>query len=408
MPATMTGLGVIIGSGIYVIIGVAAGPAGNAVWLSFLLAAVAASLTALSYGRLTRLYPRNAPEYQFVSAAYGKYPGSLAAWLILTAQVISASAVALGFAGYWRGLTGLPILPSAIVLVVVCLGIIYAGVGHSAAAASVLTVVEILGLVAIIIIGLPYVGDVDYFEMPMGLAGVVTGASLVFFAFIGFEGMVNLSEEMKDPQKDMPRAIMLALGISTLFYVAVAIAAVSVVGWSDLSRSASPLADVASRALGDRTGVALSVVSLAATGNTVLVLLLAASRIAHAMARAGILPSWLTKVDKRRNTPWAATLVVVAACVLFVLIGDVRRVAEFTNFIVLLAFMAVNASVIRIFQKSSPARGIRHVLLNWALPLLGIAVCAWLAMNAGIPAALFGVGVLAVGLALFLLLRLAK
>jgi APA family basic amino acid/polyamine antiporter len=395
--ATLTGLGVIIGSGIYVIIGIAAGQAGNAVWLAFLLAATGASLTALSYARLGKLRPQNAPEYQFVNMAFGRRPAFLAGWLILLAQVVSASAVALGFAGYLNALTNIPELPAAIGLLLACMVVLYIGISQSALAAIIFTIIEILGLAIIIGIGAPKWGEVNYLEAPLGAMGVLSAASLVFFAYLGFEGMANLSEEMKDPERNLPRAILLALAISTGFYMLVAISAVSVVGWSALSQSNAPLALVAEQALGGNAGFILTIISLTATANTALVLLLAGSRILHAMSCAGVLPDVLCVVSRKRKTPWVAILAVGIVAVIFAGFRSIQQVAEFTNFITLAAFIGVNAAAIMIFRHRGSVNQFRHILLNIIIPVLGVLVSLWLAVNAGWRAAVFGVIVAAVG-----------
>ncbi len=406
IAATMTGLGVIIGSGIYVILGVAAGPAGNAVWLSFILAAFGAGLTAFSYARLARLRPGNAPEYQFVGGAFGKFPGFLAGWLILVAQVVSATAVALGFAGYFHALTGIPELPTAVGLIVLCSFIIYIGISQSAGLASLLTVVEIVGLLIIIVIGLPRFGSVDYFEMPSGIAGVFTAASLVFFAYLGFEGIANLSEEMRDPDRDLPRAIILAVLISTLFYVLVAVAAVSVLGWRELSATGAPFTRIAEQAFGNRAGLLLTLISLASTGNTVLILLLAGSRIITALSAARVLPGAFAWIDPRRRTPWLAIAVVGLTAIAFVLLEDIQRVAEFTNFTTLLAFGAVNLSALRLLD-SETGQGLKAMVLNRAIPVLALLFSLWLAINAGVAAAFFGAAVLGFGALIYWLRSIA-
>lgn len=398
--ATLTGLGVIVGSGIYVVIGLAAGRAGNLVWLAFLLAAAGASLTALSYARLARLRPKNAPEYQFVNMAFGHWPAFLAGWLILVAQIISASAVALGFAGYLHALLGLPHWPSAAGLLLLCMLVLYLGIGHSAAAAIVFTIVEVAGLCIIVAIGVPHLGDVNYFEAARGASGVFSAASLVFFAYIGFEGMANLAEEMKDPERNLPRAIILALVLSTAFYVLVAISAVSVLGWERLGESSAPLAAVAEEALGSNAGVILSVISLVATANTSLVLLLAGSRVLRALSCAGVLPRALSPLSPKRHTPWRAILVVGAFALLFAAFRSVQQVAEFTNLVTLLAFIGVNAAAIRIFRRAETGLA-KHLLLNRLVPVLGIGVSLWLAVNAGWRAAVFGAVVLAAGALLY-------
>jgi basic amino acid/polyamine antiporter, APA family len=406
--ATLTGLGVIIGSGIYVIIGVAAGQAGNAVWLSFLLAAIGAGFTALSYARLGQLRPKNAPEYQFVNMAFGNRLAFLAGWLILLAQIVSSAAVALGFSGYLNALLNVPILPAAIGLIILCSLVVFIGIGQSAIVVSLLTIIEIIGLVIIIVIGIPQFGKANYLEMPLGIAGVLSAASLVFFAYLGFEGMANLSEEMKNPERNLPKAIILALTLSALGYILVSLSAVSILGWSGLNQTNAPMARVAEQALGSSAGFILSLISLAATANTVLVLLLAASRILHAMSRGGVLPGFLCRVSHRRKTPWVAIIAVGLVAMSFASVGNIQQIAEFTNFITLLAFIGVNASAFKLLRRRKTDKQLSYLLVNRIIPILGILTSTWLAINTGWRAALFGVMVILVGLIVQWINRLIK
>ena len=398
---TITGVGVILGSGIYVLVGVAAGEAGNAVWISFLIAAAVAGLTGLSYARLSKLRPKDAPEFQFVGMAFRPSLAFLAGWLILWAVVISSSAVALGFAGYLSYLVGTPVIPVAIGLVLACSIVVFMGIGESALLAGILTFVEVAGLVFIVVIGVPHFGEVNIMEMPMGVTGTIGAASLVFFAYLGFEGMANLSEEMKNPQKDLPRAIMLALGISTLLYILVSLAAISVVDWEALGNSDAPLALVASQVLGGRAGTTLTLVALFSTANTVLLLLLGASRAMWAMSCAGALPTVFCVLGEERRTPWLAIIVVGVFASLFTLFGDISDVAEFTNFATLLAFAGVNAAALKIFNRDSALAGFKRLSLNVFLPALGLVTAVLLAINTGWRAAAFGGILIAVGLAVY-------
>ncbi|MBI2868562.1 MAG: amino acid permease, partial [Chloroflexi bacterium] len=392
----------------FVLVGVAAGQAGNAVWLSFLFAAVGAGLTGVSYARLVRLRPKNAPEFQFVSMAFGEGWGFLAGWLVLAAGVISAAAVALGFAGYLSHLTGAPVLGGALGLLVISLLVASLGIGESVGLAASLTVPTVIGLVLIIVIGVPHLGSVDILEMPFGMAGVMSAASLVFFAFLGFEGMANLAEEMKNPERDLFRAILLAIGISTLCYILVAVAAVNVVGWADLSRASAPLAVVAGRAFGANADLFVSLVSLAATASTALLLLLAASRAMWAMSCAGVLPMTFCVVGKTRRTPWRTIFLAGIFAIMFVSIGNIEYVAEFTNFSVLLAFAGVNASVIKLFPRAAGDSRLRHIGLNRFLPGAGILVSLWLAVNTGWQAAVMGGSVLAAGVVVRLMITASR
>ncbi len=405
LATTLIGIGVILGAGIYVLVGVAAKQAGNAVWLSLLMAAVVAGFTGLSYARLGKLRPKNAPEFQYLNMAFGRAPAFLAGWLVLWSTIISAAVVALGFAGYLEHLVGVPSLVGAIGLILLSSTIVFLGIGESSIFATLLTLVEVSGILIIIFIGIPSFGDVNLLETPTGFSGVVGAASLVFFAYLGFEGMANMSEEMKNPERDLPKALLLALFSSTILYILVAISAVSVLGWLDLSSSSAPLAAVAAQVLGQKADLLLSGIALASTANTVLLLLFAASRSMWAMACAGVFPMRLCVIGEHHHTPWLTILLVCAFSSIFVLFRNIEKVAEFTNFAVLLAFIGVNASVIKLFAKDAATGNIKHLFLNRIMPVLGCLTALWLAVTLGWQAAIFGLILLSAGILAYYLMK---
>ena len=406
LSTTLVGIGGILGAGIYVLVGVAAGEAGNAVWLSCLIAAVVAGLTGISYARLSRIKPQNAPEYQYLNMAFGRFTAFIAGWLILCSVIISTAAVALGFAGYLEHWLGVPYLESAIVLIIVCSFLVFWGVKESAIAVGLLTVLEVGALVFIIAVGIPHIGEVNLLETaPAGFTGIISAACLLFFAYLGFESMANLAEEMKNPRRDLPRAIILAISITTIIYILVAVAGVSVLGWSNLSQSNSPLADVAASALGRRTDLLLIVAALASTANTVLLLLFASSRAMHAMSKERVLPGIFSSLGKRRRTPWITVIIVGILACLFTVFRNIGQIADFTNFIVLLAFAGVNVSVMKIFSGTEAGKGSKNILLNRVLPVLGCIVCLALAAYSGWKAAIFGVVVLGIGGIVYLIMN---
>ncbi len=399
--ATISGLGVIVGAGIYVLIGLAAQQAGNAVWLSFVVAAFGATLTGLSYARLIRLRPKNAPEMQFVTLAFGRTSGFLAGWFMLGATIVSAATVALGFAGYLDHLLDIPALPAAVGLILVCSFIAFWGIGQSVFITALLIVPTLIGLLIIAGIGIPYLDDAAPLDVTFGFTGVVGAASLVFFAYIGFQSIANLSEEMRNPERDLPKAIILALALSTILYVLVSLAAVSILGWEELGAATAPLSIVAGEALGEYGDLVISLMSLTATASTVLVLLVAASRAMWAMSCAGVLPMTFCIVGKRRRTPWPTILLVAVLASLLVTMSGIQDVAEYTNFAILLTFAAVNLAAVKLLRGHSSGR-LRALFLNTLVPGLGMAISIGLAALAGWQAALFGAILLGAGVLLYL------
>jgi APA family basic amino acid/polyamine antiporter len=380
VEVTLAGIGIILGAGIYALIGVAAADAGNAVWLSFALSAVAALFTAASYAELSSLFPKAGAEYEYTAAALGRPVAFIVGWLIILSGIIAAAAVALGFGGYFATLTGSPVILAAAILVALVAVVLVIGVRESALVAGIFTLVEAAGLVLIIIAGIPYFGSVNYLEMPFGISGVLTAAALVFFAYLGFEEMVKFSEETTDPERTVPRALLIALAVCTLLYITVSISAVSVVGWEGLAGSDAPFTAVATAVWGETGAFTLTVIALFATANTVLLMLLAASRISFGMARAGTLPSPLASIHRTRHTPWVAVMVISAASVLFLFLGNIGLVANVSNFTIFVTFAVVNGSVIILRltrpEVHRPFRVPGRVGPVPVLPILGILSCA--------------------------------
>lgn len=394
---TLSGIGVILGAGVYALIGPAAGQAGNALWLSFLLAGVTAGLTAYAYARLGRLVPKTSPEFQYTALAFGPTVGWVAGSLMLAADLLAAAAVAIGFGGYLEHMAGTPLVGNALALVAVLGTVLYFGVGQSVAIAIVLTVLEAVGLVFVIIIGLPSWSGADYLTMPNGVGGVVGAAALIFFAYLGFDELGNFAEEMHRPERDLPRALFLALTATTVIYVLVALSATAVVDSTQLGASPAPLALVARRVLGDQADTAVSALALAATANTSLLLLVSAARSIYGMAAAGVLPERLARVN-RRAVPAAATALVLVLLAGLVSLGDLRQVAALTDAAVLVAFILVNASLLWLAARR-PAMGSGKRRASDALiSALAILLCGWLLLHAGALSVIAALGLSALAL----------
>jgi APA family basic amino acid/polyamine antiporter len=401
---TVSGIGIILGAGIYALLGEAAALAGNAVWLSFGISAVMAACTALSYAELSSMFPRAAAEYAYVSEAFGERAAFVVGWLILASGVLSTATVALGFGGYVAGATGVPIVLAALLLIAGLSALAIRGIRETALFAIAMTLIEAGGIVFVILIGLPHLGSADYFVMPNGVSGVFKGAALVFFAFMGFEEMVKLAEETKDPERTIPRAVLLALAIAVALYMLVTVSAVSVLGWERLAASSAPFAEIAGAVLGEQAFAVITLVALFATANTALLLLVAASRLAYGMAGAGSLPAVLGRVHGRFGTPWVAVAAAGAISAGFLFAGNIAYVANATNVALFLTFLTINAVVIvlRLAEPDAPRPflvpgSVRGVPL---LPLLGILFSLFLLLQLDLAVLLLGGALLVSGAAI--------
>lgn len=362
--ATVYGVGLILGAGIYAILGAAAGVAGESVVLSFVLAAVIASLTGLSYAELASLYPRGEGDYIYVRAAFGsKRLSELTALLRILVGVVSAAAVALAFAGYLSAfLPGLPTVAVAVGLVVVTAGVNYWGIQTSARLNVLFTAIEVVGLLVIVAVGAGAWGTVDPLDAPSGGVGTVQAAFLVFFAYVGFGSLVNIAEETTDATRRIPQAILLAVGTTTVLYVAVALSAVAVVDWQTLGASASPLAVVAERGWGSAAGGFLAVIALFSTTNTVLILQVSTSRMLYGVSKAEhrSFPTTFSRVHPKRHTPHYAVFLVGVVTVAFSLLGDIGTVAGLANLVLLVVFVLVNGALLALrYREPDRERGFR-------------------------------------------------
>ena len=340
---TLSGVAVIIGAGIFVLLGPATREAGGAVWLSFVVAGVLSALTAFSYMELASMFPKAGSEHEFASQVFPRWVAVTVGWSMTAALVVAAATVSLGFGRYLNEFVAVDERLAAVVLLLVMGVVSYLGMERAAWLVISLALIEIGSLVAVIVIGVPSVGDHDL--LSGSFTGVLGAAGLVFFAFIGFDEVITLAEETVDPTWTVPRALLLALCISTLLYVGVAVSAVSVLGVDALSMADRPLAAVGEKVLGGWAGSALSVAAMVSTGTTVLLVVTAGSRMFYGMADAGDLPGALAEVRFRR-VPFNALIVTVLAAMGLLLLGDLKTLASATDALIYLTFLVVNAAVV--------------------------------------------------------------
>jgi APA family basic amino acid/polyamine antiporter len=344
LQTTASGVAIIVGAGIFVLLGPATEKAGGQVWLSFLVAGVLCALTALSYMELSSMFPRAGSEYEFARQVLPPSPSFAIGWAMTSALVVASATVALGFARYFGEFLDIDDRLVAIVVVVAASGVSALGMADASKVIVTFATVQIGGLIVVVILGAPKIGDHSLTE-GHGFGGVLSGAALVFFAFIGFDEVITLSEETRNPRRTIPRALFLALMISALVYAAVAVVAVSVLGADRLGSSLRPLADVASVATGTGMGNVVTSLALVSTFSTTILAITAASRMVYSLAGTGMLPARFANVRDGR-TPTSALIAVCVAAVLLASLGRLTTLAEATDALVYLMFLLTNYVVV--------------------------------------------------------------
>jgi amino acid transporter len=385
------GVGDMIGSGVYGTMGKAAGTMGNAVWLAFLVSMVAALLTGLSYANIASRYPRAGGAAYVTQRAYRVAFLAYVVGLTTTASGLTSMATqgnvfAETIVGKDAGLAGAVLI---LVFLLALAAVNLWGIRESMWLNLVCTTVEVGGLVFIIAVGARFWGGVDYLEVPPvadatgnlvpgRLSGglLMSGAVLAFFAFIGFEDLLNVSEEVKDPQRTVPRGLVLSLLVATVLYIAVAITAVSVVPYAELANGdkGAPFAQITNRASPWLSPKVFTGITLFAVTNTAMANYIMGSRLLYGMARQGLVPRPLAAVNRSRRTPHVAILAMLAVvAVLAFAGGGVKQLATATSLLLLAVFTVVNVALIVLKRRPGEARGAFEV--PSVVPALGTLMC---------------------------------
>lgn len=374
------GLGNILGAGIYVLIAEVANIAGMYAPFSFLMALVIVSFTALSYGELASRYPDAAGVALYIKEGLGSTRLSVITGLtIALAALISAATIARGFAGYLTEFT--PLLPEWIALTGVigtlCLIAVW-GIVESVAIAVILTFIEIGGLLLILWIGLPVLPTLAERipELIPPLQGdawyaISLGGFLAFYAFLGFEDMANIAEEVKAPSKTYPKAIIFSLLIATLLYLSVSLVSVLLLSPQQLASTDAPFATIYEQATGNKATV-ITVISIFAIINGALIQIIMASRMLYGISNKWWPPSPLSYVSAKTNTPVVSTLLVSAVTLGFALWLPLVTLANITSFLILIVFTVVNIALVRIKLRAPAPKGI--YLIPFWVPATGIVV----------------------------------
>ena len=374
------GLGTTIGAGIYALIGELAGLSAYHAPLSFLVASVMASLTALSFAELSGRYPRCAGAALYVKEAFACEGLSIfVGVLVIAAGLVSSAAIINGFTGYLAEFIELERIP-AIIVVTLAIGVIAAwGITQSVTIAALVTVIEIGGLLLVIAVSYSGLAElpqrwremVPSMDSSTGWYGVYAGSLLAFYAFIGFEDMVEIAEETRHVRRNLPIGIILTLGITTLLYMAVMVTAVLAMPPEQLALSQAPMALLYQYYSG-RDATIISVIGLFALINGALIQLIMASRVLYGMSSRQQVPRVFSLVNARTQTPLVATAVATAVILLLAISGNLATLAEATSLIILVVFSLVNLSLLRVKRMNPQPQGL--IVFPVMIPVLGFLI----------------------------------
>jgi basic amino acid/polyamine antiporter, APA family len=408
------GIGDILGAGIYGLVGKAAGQMGNSVWMAFLASMVAAGLTGLSYASLGSRFPKAGGASFITHRAFNRNWLAYAVGLaVLASGLMSMATATRVFSGYFQALIGGQI-PLQIIIICFALFLVFfvlLGIREALWVNSICTFIELGGLVIIIVFGLKFVGSVNYFDAttisnPTGdlsLSLILTGAVLTFYSFVGFEDILNVAEEVKNPQKTLPLGLILAVSIASLIYMLISVIAVSVIPSGLLAESKEPLVDVIRIAAPWFPPALYSVIAMFAVSNTALINFIMGSRLVYGMATQGLLPKSLAKVHPKRRTPHVAAGAIFVISLLLALSGDISSLAKSTSVLLLFSFILVNFSLVILKNRKNEPPGSFEV--PSIIPILGSLVCAMLLFSAEKPELMTAGIILAVIAAFYFILK---
>ncbi|EDK33121.1 amino acid permease [Clostridium kluyveri] len=397
---TMLGIGAIIGTGIFVLTGLAAANYfGPALVISFILAGLACGFAALCYAEIAAMVPVAGSAYTYGYAALGEFWAWIIGWDLILEYAFAVGTVAIGWSGYFNNILmdlginlpkaitkapfegGVVNLPAVLILLVIT-AILIVGVKESATANNVIVGIKLAVIILFIILGVGHVNPANWHPfMPYGWKGVFSGASIIFFAYIGFDAVSTAAEEVKNPQKDLPRGIIASLIICTVLYIVVSAILTGMVPYLKFKETAAPVA-FALQQVGITWGSALVAVgAICGLTSVLLVMMFGQTRVLFAMSRDGLLPKVFGHVDSKFHTPLRSTLLVGIVTMIIAGFTPIAVVSELTNIGTLAAFVIVSASVI-VLRKREPDRPRTFkVPFSPVTPILSMAACIFLIIN---------------------------
>lgn len=397
--AVAIGLGSMIGAGVFAVWAPAVGVAGSGLFVALAIAAVVAYCNATASAQLAAVHPVAGGTYSYARAEIGPWWGFIAGWSFVIGKIASCAAMAMTFAAYaapegWQ-------VPVAVLAVAALAAVNCFGVTRTALLTRILVACSLLGLAVAVAVGFGSASASSPAPLPDASAyGVLQGAGLLFFAFAGYARIATMGEEVVDPSKTIPRAIVLALGGAVVVYVLVGIAVVQILG-AGVVDSTAPLADLLVSAGWPALAPIIRVAAAAASLGALLALLTGIGRTTLAMARESDVPRFLAKVSVRHQVPQRAEIAVAVVVIAIVLVADLRDAIGFSSFGVLLYYLIANAAA---FRQTGSARRYPRVL-----QVVGALGCLVLVNSLPVVASLVGMAVVALGVGYRMLrLRLAR
>lgn len=392
LDAIGIGFGAIVGAGIFVVTGVAAGVAGPAFLAGLILAGIAATCNALSSAQLAAEYPQSGGTYEYGYRILGPWPGFIAGWMFLASKIAAAGTVGLGLGAYLEGLLpGVPPRVVAIGAIVAFTVLNYFGIRRSSRANLIIVAIS-LGSLLLFVIATASAFDAANLRpfSPAGVRGVLEAAAILFFAYTGYARIATLGEEVREPRRTIPRAVVITIFSAILLYAAVALVAVGATGAGALAATPAPLL-AAAEASGVRGLTAvLAIGGLAAMLGVILSQVLGLSRMVFAMARRGDLPRALSHVSAAHDVPDRAVLLVGSIAAIVATTGTLRGVATAASFAILIYYGIANVAALRMPRRAK--------LYPDVIPITGLVLCALLALSLPARTILTGIAILAAGL----------
>ncbi|MER5827666.1 amino acid permease, partial [Streptomyces mirabilis] len=401
---TLLSVGATLGTGIFVVLGQAVPEAGPAIVVSFVLAGVTALFSALSYAELAGMIPGSGSSYSYAYATLGELVAWVCGWCLILEYGVSVAAVAVGWGQYVNELLDLTVgvtLPDtlsappgaggvlnipAAAIVVLAMVVLLRGAKESAVANTVMVGVKIAALVMFCAVAFTAFRAGNFTPLfPLGTAGMSAGAASLFFSYIGFDAASTAGEEAKNPQRDLPRAIILSLVLVTALYVLVAVAALGAMPWKRFEGTEATLSEVLVQSVGGGSlwPILLSVGAVVATTSVVLTVQYGQIRILFAMSRDGLVPPLFSKVHPTTGVPRVNTVIVSTFIAVLAALVPLGALADATSIGTLFAFMLVNLAVVLLRRRSPEAPRSFRVPFSPVTPILGVGFCVYMLFSLG-------------------------